>query len=226
MESLHIIPSWFFGYNIFLEVVFAIFTGVVAFYAFKIYRLSYQRESKLFGASFTFLSVSYIIMALINILFLTVSQGNSLALNIERIIDLKNVLVGLFVFSFLLGFVTLFYTTLKIESGRVYSILAILFIISINYSYDKSLTIYFLSSVFLLFINYHYFREYFIKKHKSALLTFLGMTFLLASNLSLILEANYFLPSMYVLSNILELIGYGLIILSLLHVLKNGKKKK
>lgn len=226
MESLHVIPSWFFGYNIFLEMIFAIFTGVVAFYSFKIYKLYSQRELKLFGTSFTFLSISYITLTLINILFLTLVQNNNFVLNVERIIDIKNILITLFVFSFLLGFVTLFYTTLKIKSGRVYTLLAILFMIAINFSYDKSFMIYLLSSIFLVFINYHYFREYSIKKHKNVLFVLLGMVFLLASNLSLIAEANSFVPEMYVFSNILELIGYSSILLSLVYVLKNGKKKK
>jgi len=226
MEVIHIIPSWFLGLNIALEILFAIVTGVIAYYAFKIYRISDQRELKLFGASFTFLSVSYIFLTLINLLFLSVTQGNIHSLNVDRIIDLKDVFVGLFVFSFLLGFVTLFYTTLKIESGRVYTLLAILFIVAINYTADKSFMIYFLASIFLLFINYHYFREYYLKKNKNTLLTFIGMTFLLASNISLIVEANYFIPTMYVVSNALEFVGYGFIIASFVNALKNGKKKK
>ena len=61
MAGLYIIPEWFLGYDIALNLLFGIITLIVSLYAFKIYRLSSLKQSKLFGISFSFISISYFV---------------------------------------------------------------------------------------------------------------------------------------------------------------------
>ena len=224
MAQLHSIPNWFAGFNIFFEILFLIATALVAFYAFKIYKLSRHNETKLFGISFASLSISYLVLAVVNIFFLSASENNTFALTIRRIIDVKNTAIGLYIVFFIIGFVTLLYTTLKTNRLRIYGILLILTFTAINFSFDKVFMIYFISSLFLLFINYHYFVEYRKKKNTNIFLVLIGMFFLFLSNVIFLPQIIY-IPT-YVISHSLELIGYSFIVASLVKVIQNGKKKK
>lgn len=223
---LHIIPSWFLGLNTCFELLFFILTLVIALYAFKIYRISDQRESRNFASAFLFLSVSYIVLVIINYLFLSIISGNLMSLEIDDLLGLKNIAIFAYMAFFILGFVTLFYTTLKIRNIRIYSVLLLLSAILITLSSDKSLAIYLLSSIFLILVGYHYFREYFRLKNKNTLFVAIGILFIFISNILMGFVGSYILPDLYVSSRIFETIGYAFIITSLIKVLKNGKKKK
>jgi len=59
MVNMMLAPSWFFGYNVFLEAVFAIITIILGIYAIRIYLLTNQEQVKLFSISF-FASLSHI----------------------------------------------------------------------------------------------------------------------------------------------------------------------
>src|SRR3989338_9438156 len=68
MMDYAIVPHWFLGYNVFLELVFALIALLVGIYAIRIYKLANQRPMKLFGISFLFLSAAYFIQTLLNFL--------------------------------------------------------------------------------------------------------------------------------------------------------------
>ena len=226
MEPLHIIPAWFLGLNTTFEIIFVIFTALIAFYSFKIYRISRQRESRIFGLSFLFLSLSYASIIVANILFLCILRGGFCTIEIGDIISLKNLFVLLYLSFLVLGFITLFYTTLKSKNTRLYFLLLFLSLTSIFYSADRSLSIYFISSLFLLLIGIHYFKQYSLIKNKNTLYVAIGISLIFISNVLMGFVGNYTLPNLYVISSFLEIAGYIFIVSSLIKVLKNGKKTK
>ena len=71
MVNLSFIPSWFFGYGVILELAFAVITLAVSLYSFKIYRMSDQEQSRLFGISFLLFSISYFIQSALNFAILS-----------------------------------------------------------------------------------------------------------------------------------------------------------
>src|SRR3989338_6247396 len=100
MAQLYSIPHWFAGFNVIFEILFIIATAMVAFYAFKIYRISSKGEIKLFGISFASLSISYLILVIVNSFFLT-SENNTIMLTIERIADIRNIAIALYIVFFI-----------------------------------------------------------------------------------------------------------------------------
>ena len=226
MECLHLIPGWFVGLNILLKIILLIFTGVIAYYSLKIYRLSNQKELKFFGLAFSFLSISYFITVWINIFFLSIAGSNIRALDIDDIIGIKNLAVALYILFYMLSFITLFYITLKSKNLKIYALLIFLSIIAITFSYDKSLMLYLIPSIFLILVTYYYITQYLASKNKNTLLVSIAMAVLLVSNLCMISIPNCILPSRYVFSAFLEIIAYSLIVFSLFKILKNGKKTR
>ena len=103
-----------------MQVIFALIALSVSYFSFKIYKISRQREIKLFGISFLLISFSYILWAMINsaVAYPTlIKVAQLLTENISRLGG-----AGILTHFILLisGLVTLAYTTLKTKSGKVY----------------------------------------------------------------------------------------------------------
>lgn len=223
---LHIMPSWFLSANILFEFLFFIFAAAISYYAFSAYKLTNQRESKIFGWSFLFLAISHFALIIINSLFLSITQGGFRTLEFGDLMGIKNFMVASYVFFFILGLITITYMSLKIKSKKTYFLLIFLSIIILFCSMTLSLLIYSLASLLLLFITMYYFSEFIRTRNKNTLFVLIGFFMLLVTNLLLSIVTRYSLPSVYVLAYLTEVVGYTLIILSLINVLNYGKKKK
>ena len=226
MAVLYILPQWFFKLNIIFEIIFFLCTAIIAIYSFKIYKLSEQKQIRNFAFAFSFLSLSYFILSLLNSSFLYIMTGELRVLDFYKFIDIKNIGVSLYIGFFILGFISLLYATLKLKSIRIYIALLVITALAIRFSCFKSLTIYLITSLFLILITFHYFREYIRFKNENTLLVGIAMLFLLISNVLMSFVGNYIQPNLYVISRLIELLAYALIITSLYKIVKNGKKKK
>jgi hypothetical protein len=226
METIHIIPVGFISLNIFFNIVFMLFTGLIAFYSFKVFRISGEKESKNFGLAFAFLSVSYLFLSFLHKLFLSAATGGLRSLNFDDVIGLKNSLVLIYSLFFILGFTTLFYTILKIKSGAVYFIMVILSILGLGFSNDRSLVLYSIASIFLILIVTLYAKEFRRTNNVNTLTFGFSMLMLLISSILKIICGDYLMPLAYVLSVLVEAAAYSIIIYCLFRIIKNGKKKK
>ncbi len=226
MEILHIMPAWFLNLNLIFELLFFIFAAAIAIYSFRIYALTKQRESKIFGFAFSFLGLSHLALAIVNNLFLSIISGGLRELDFDDIINLRNILVVAYVMFFIIGLISLVYISFKAKSIRTYLILLALSLVSIWFACNKSFVIYLLASIFLLLISGYYLSEYRRNHNVNTLFVFLGFSALAISSIFLAFVADYLLPQAYVSAYFIELIGYSLIISSLIKILKDGKKTK
>lgn len=226
MEALHLIPTWFLGLDLTFEILFCLFTALIAAYSFKIYKISEQKESKNFALAFTFLSLSYLVLIFLNSWFLSIITGNVRILDIDDFIGMKNLLVLSYTTFLILGFVTLFCTTLKAKSPSIFIALVSISLFSIFSTCNKSLIMFAIPSLLLLFITFFYFKEYRETKNNNTLLFGIAMLLLLASNIYMTFVGDYSSSNCYVISRFLEMAAYIIIILDLFSIIKNGKKKK
>ncbi|MFH1500811.1 MAG: hypothetical protein ABIE22_02590 [archaeon] len=221
MVNLYVAPEWFFGYDFALEFIFAVVTLIVGIYAFKIYKLSNQRQSKLFGISFIFFSIAYFIQSLLNIGVISILEER--VVNVNQI-NLLNAIgfwsIYVHIFLFLVGLVTLTYMTLKVRSAKVYTLILIISILSLIFSFNDIYLFYVLASLFLVFITLHYASNFARHKQKKTLLVLVAFIFLLVGNIHFIFVVNHAL--FYALGHILELVAYVLILINLIIVWKNG----
>ena len=148
VESLYFVPQWFYTIDIVLGILFTIFTGIVALYAFRIYRFTGEREFKLFGISFTCLAISYIVRIWLNT-FLTTFIASQKILRISDVNLFSKSVIFAYVILFISSYVTLAYTTLKVKGNRTYLLMLIPSIIAFTFSWNKSLTVYLITSLFL-----------------------------------------------------------------------------
>jgi len=225
MQYIYNITNWFFGIDVIFELFFAITTLAVCLYAFKIYNLSKQGHPKLLAYAFLFFSLSYFIESITN--FAIISKLNQ---NICTILKIKSVyalnLTGIYlhILLFTIGLVTLTYMILNIKDKKAYSLLLIISIFFVLSSTNKIYAFYLLSTILLIYISSHYLTNYIRNKQIKTLLVLIAFIFLLLGNAHFMFAVNH--VPFYIIGHFLELAAYLLILLNLILVFKNGKKKK
>jgi len=225
MLNLYLIPNWFFGIDVVFELAFAVVSLIVSLYAFKIYKLSNQTQSKLFGFSFLFFSISYFIQSFMNFAIISkLNENVCVALKFQSIDALNTLGIYAHILFFTLGLATLTYMTLRTNNKKLHSLIIVIAIFFILFSANKIYSFYFLSSIFLIYIVSHYFLNYLENKQTKTLLVLIAFIFLLFGNIHFMFAVNHIL--FYILAHFLELISYSLILINLLLILKNGKKTK
>ena len=225
MQNIYLIPNWFFGLDVIFELTFAVIALIVSFYAFKTYKLTNQNQSKFFGYSFLFISISYFIQSFMNFAIISkINEGICNVLKIQAVDTLNAMGIYAHILFFIVGLVTLTYMTLKTESKKIYSLILITSLLLILLSINKIYSFYFLSSIFLVYITLHYFFNYIRNKQTKTLLALIAFIFLLFGSIHFMFVVNHVL--FYILGHFLELAAYLIILINLFLVLKNGKKTK
>lgn len=221
MAQLYLVPQWFFGIDISLEILFGIITLLVAFSAYKIYKISREKPLQFFGLGFLLISISYFAWALMNIFALSTIQEGFREVSFDQMISLAA--IGLFSHMLLLtiGLVTLVYATLPMKNPRIYYIILGLSLLVLAASYDRLITFRILSVFILSYLTYHYFIAWREHDGKNLLCSFIAFALLLLSNLDFAFTASYY--QTYVIGHVLQFGAYMLILKNLITV--NFRKK-
>lgn len=227
VETLYLVPTWFYQIDILLGLLFSIITAFVALYAIKIYKITDEKEFKLFGISFILISLSYLIRICLNSL-LTIAFKSKifLALTISQFNIIHQASVITYILLFLIGYLTLAYTTLKINNTWAYFLILIPTIIAIITCTNKALTIYLLAASFLLVMCVSYMDRLIRKKEKKVKAITFAITMLLISNIIFMFITKYSFYQGYIISSILDLIAYLVIATNLFLIISHGQKKK
>lgn len=226
VESLYFVPQWFFYIDILLGVLFTIVTALVAGYAIRLYNLSGEREFGLFGISFACLSISYLMRIGLNSFLTAVFEKAHGILWLRDINIISKGIIYIYVMFYVIGYLTLFYTTLKINGPRVYAVMLVMSMVAIAFSMNKSGTVYLISSIFLAGIVWYYARVVVESKWKEGRAMLAATLLLLISAFEFMIIADYKFYQGYIISNVLELAAYSLIGYRLARIVTHGQKKK
>jgi hypothetical protein len=225
MTHLYLVPQWFFGFDIGLEILFGIITLFVALSAYKIYKISKEGSMKNFGTGFLLVACSYIAWAIVNLsLFFQMQQGPMGPMGIPPMDFVIISSLGIYAHMILLaiGLITLVYATLGTRSPRTYYLLLGLGLVAVVASFDKIATFRIVSVFLLSYVVYHFFIQWQEHRNKNLLYSFIAFALLLASNLDFAFAGNYY--GAYVIGHALELFAYLIILKNLISI--NFAKKK
>ncbi|RJQ16946.1 hypothetical protein C4573_02695 [Candidatus Woesearchaeota archaeon] len=222
MAMLFIKPLWFQGFDIALEIIFAVITIAVSIIAFKLYRLTSERRIKLLATSFLLMALAYVVLFITNIATLvTVVKAPVIFWeSLQKLIILNNVGVYLYIVLFLAGLTAILYMTLNVYQTRIYWLLLLPLLIALVFILNKLFLFYIFSSLILIFIVWYYFKCFRVNRHTSNTIIFVAFFFLFLGRVHFIFSINNAL--FYVLGHFLELIAYLLILFNLLIAMKKG----
>jgi hypothetical protein len=217
MVLFHIIPRWFFGYDIMLEVVFAVITLLVAFYAWKFYRLSGKKDLRLLSLGFLFISLSYFALSAANFEIITsLTDTGCKVCRIEGLRLAHVYVIYLFMVFAITGWTALTYMVLRLKSPKTFVLLLLLGLLTLFISPHVLYVFYMVSSLLLIFILIQLITNYVKYKHSKQLLVIIAFGFLLFGRAHFVVSVNHSL--FYVIGHILELIAYALILANLLSI--------
>jgi len=222
MVQLYLVPRWFFGFDIAMELIFAVVAMVLASFAYKIYKASEEEEVRLFSVSFALISVSYIVWAAANYFIMRTLTGDIFELNLTNLLSTSYILSLLHMSLFILGLITLTYATLGLKNGRIYYLFAGLGLIGLVSSSIPWITYQILSIVLIASIIYHQTVDHSCYKNKKSMCISLAFILLFLSRLDFLFAAKTTFA--YILGHILELSAYLIILNSLMQSIKGWKK--
>lgn len=218
------ILPWFSGPEFVIELIFALITFIIAFYANKIYKITKQRSIMLFGFGFFFVGLAYLIQAILNLLIfrnittndiIAIASGNAV---VQSSIQLSILATISHIAFMILGLIFLAYVTLKERGVKILLLLLSISFVALVFSNDPLLVFYLLTSIYLLFITAQHYKRHSNTRSYNSLYVFLGFALLFLGKLQLALSAIFGL--LYITGLIVLLIGYLLLLASLMSVIK------
>ena len=215
MADIFLVPQWFYGYDVALELLFALITLAVGLVALKVHRLSNQKTAKLFGHSFLLISASYLFKSVMNFLILPqLKGGECVTCRISDILLYNNIGMIGYMVLFVAGLGTIAYMTLKIDNWKAHTLLLLVLSLAIVFSINKVYIFYLLSSILLVYILGCYLYNHIKNKQHKAILIIIAFGLLLFGSIHFLFSVNHAL--FYVIGHMLELVAYALVLLNLL----------
>ncbi len=216
--TFYVIPKWFVGFSIIMEILFGIVSAAVSAFGYKIYKISNEKNIKLFSIGFLCISISYLLRAIINLFIVSQISGEIRKFSLDNLQATALIGVYLYMALFIAGLITIFYANIRVNKKESYFLMLGLGLLSV-FTYLSHIAAFHLTAVFiLLFINYHYAKDYLKNKNHRTLLVFIAFILLLFSHI-VTLTAQIQLQE-YIISHFLELAAYFLILLSLIRAAK------
>jgi hypothetical protein len=156
-----IMPTWFFGMDVAFQLVFTLVTLAVSFYAFKIYKLTGQRQSKLFGISFLFFAIGYFIQSFFNFAIIS-TLGEEIILFISLIslfLSANPIYLFYALSSLLLAYIVYHYANNYSEHKKTMTFITLLAFISlllshVHHIFAKDMAIFYIIGNFLGLVAY------------------------------------------------------------------------
>lgn len=216
-------PLWFIQSEIGIQLIFAIVTLLVAFYAYRVYRIARQENSFYLGAGFLSISIAYFIQAFFNFLllrqvttcgFLSFMAGHQ----VQSTMTLSVLVVFLHMLFMVAGFSVLSYITLKERNIKSFYLILILSVASLIFAGNMSVMFYVLLTIMLAFITIQYGLRFNKKPTIDTFIVFLGFGIVFLGKIQLALASA--LSALYISGHIVTLAGYLLLLINLMRVVK------
>jgi len=222
----YLMPVWFANYNLLIHSVFFVITFLVYLLAFKVYKLTQYRQSRLFATAFFFISLAFLLETILNALMVfKISQNISLVSKIMSINLINLAIINVHLILCTIGLVTLAYMTLKVKSAKTYILILILSLLFLFLVPNVIYFYYILTFTLLIFICLHYFNNYLNKKKINSLLVLIAFLLLAAVNIP-ILFLGLNREAFYVVDHVVELLAYVLILVNLILVRRHEQKTR
>ncbi len=220
MEFVAVQTPWFFGYDIILELIFAVIVLILAAFALRFYKVTSERSTGLLGAGFLFIAVSYFFQSVLNFLmvsklgakpFLTLNEF-SFALTLQAIGAYGQMLF------MLVGLIILLYMTFEFSRKSLLAVMLLLAVVPVVLSPSPFFLFYFIATICFIFVAWHFVKNYLLKKKRLSLIIAVAFVFLAFGAIGFVLSVGE--PSLYVLGHMLSLIAYVLMLVNFYMVLK------
>jgi len=225
-------PPWFYGKDIAIDILSAVVVLLIGFFSFRNFSLDKKNKRHfILGGAFVLLGLSFIIKILTDVLSHRqdwLSRPFWLSILGKDIITSYTLLsaIGFLLFAILtlFGFYILYALSSKDELSMNYVIIAYLILVSTYFTRFTYFILYLTAFIFLLALSRRYFISYTKNKYQNTLFLCISFSIITLSQFVFIFTNSN--PVLYVLAELIQLIGYLFLLYTFVMVLRNAKKKK
>jgi len=212
-------PKWFYGLDAGFEVIASVATLLIAFYSFRVFRLTKLRKYLYFMLAFLLISGSYFLRAVADYTVYSSLIGHipnitSAITNVAPIQTYYSLGILAFMVLSFAGFMMLVALYIGITSYRTVALLFLLAILIAFLSVNKFVAFHATLIIMLLFIVARLSINFGRKKRASSFLVLYGMSCLLAAQLFFFLLS--FDVVYYVVGHVVQLFGFILLLLNMI----------
>lgn len=215
-------PAWFNTFDSIFQLLFAVVTLIICGFSYKAYRLLQERKYKYFAAGFFMIAGGFFVLSLSNLLIYTQFYDGIVTRLGE--LNLANLFYMGHIFLLLFGYMLLLVVAMKLQQRRLTALLFAFILMFTVFSYQYYLKFHMISFMLLAFMTWQFYDNYKEKKNLNSGLVF--STFYMLAFAEIFLLAIIFIPILYVVGHVLQLIGYGLLLLMFIRVHKITKTKR
>jgi hypothetical protein len=206
-------PSWFYGIDTIFQIMFVIITLLIYSLSVKAFKFSLDKKFKNLGLSFFFISLAFLILALSNLaLYSGFYDGTVRGINFANLFYLAHV------FFMLIGYSVLLLVSLKIKSKRVALLMFSFMLLFIAFAFQYYLKFHLVSLMMLVFIAYNFWENYLRKHSINSGLVFVTFYFLTIAELFFL--CSVWMPTLYVMAQLMQMVGFLSILVMYKKVLK------
>jgi len=225
-------PPWFYGKDIAIDILSVIVVLLIGGFSFRNFLLDKKNKRHFFlSCAFILLGLSFLTKILVNILAHSqswLSKQFWLSIFGAEIIKSYGFLsaIGFLLYALLtlFGFYILYVLSSKDELSMNYVIIAYFILISTYFTRFTYFIIYITAFIFLFAITRRYFLSYSETKYKNTLYLCVSFGIITLSQFVFIFTSSN--HTLYVLAELIQLIGYLFLLYTFVMVLRNAKKKK
>lgn len=214
-------PEWFQTFDAVFQILFALVTIAISVFGYKVFHFAKDTKFKYFSLSFLLLALGFLTVSFSNLLiYLGVYDGILSSLgefNVGNAFFLASMLFILF------GFMLLIIVSMNLKQKRLVALLLAIVLLFVAFSYQYYLKFHMVALLLLGFIAWQFYDNYAKKKNTNAGLVFAGFYVLAFAEVFFL--TMVYMPLLFVLANILQALGFGLLLAMLLRVLYGRKKK-
>jgi hypothetical protein len=215
-------PKWFLGIGMSLELLFALVTILIAFFAYRTYKIAKQREILLFSIAFFSIGIGYLQEVIYNSSLIFGFTRTSLIPIIGSSANFLNLglMVGLIhMITFIFGLSLLIYTIWPKRNKKLFGVIVGLALIGLLTSGNVILTFFLITSLMFFTLTLHYYQIFERKKTKYSLYLFMGFFALFLGHIQLAAATN--LSMLFIASHITTFFGFLLLLINLLRAIKS-----
>ena len=231
MINLIYSPQWFYGKDIFIDIISLIVLALISFFAFKYYKFNKEKKNHIYLCiSFGLISLSFLFKIMTNFSLYSIERHTAiigaLAFTYNQIHYTNTSFLGGTLIYRLLTIVGLFSLyLLYYPKQRKSSILLLSYFILVTVYFTQFAFYPFHITAFLLLIllAWHCYQNYRVTKDRPALLIFSSFSIIALSQILAVFLMMT--KTFYVVSEIVQLLGYSLLLSAFLMVLYYGTKK-
>ena len=213
-------PEWFLGFDQFLDVFSIVASLLVAWYSYNVYKVTSQEKTKYLSVSFSLIGVSFITKVITNyMIYQAKLEFVTCALCGVFEIDLIYI-IGYFMYklTFLAALIILLILSLKIKDKNIITIISVLGFMLTFFSQLQYYIFHITAAFFLFYIAWSFDRNYRKLRTRSCFLVCSAFWIIFMSQLAFIFVVID--QSFYVMGEIIQLVGYILLIINHIRLLR------